>query len=558
MGARLAHSAGTAGARTVDPPRHLAYRRRVRRVGVVTRALGGAERGLARLGRRPGRGIAAAGAFAFLLNAAISGLGGIPVPRVVDEFSYLLLADTFAHGRITNPTHPLWQHFETVHVIQQPTYTSKYFPGHAVLLALGQRLTGQAIVGAWLEAALAVVATGWMARAWLPARWAVWAAWGVALHPGIVAWGQRYWGGALTVAAGALVLGAFRRALDRPTATAGWAMGLGMAGLAFTRPFEGGVLCALVLAILGWQTLVARRAPLPRLAGVAPVLLLLALTFAGMAFYDWRTTGDAFVPPYVAHERVYGSAPRFIFQTATPLPAYRHPAMARYYVGYERGQYEALRSLSGYLTGRGRELRNSIAFYLPSALVAWWLPVLALPWARGGPRFGMACGLGAAFLAVCLTETVLNPHYLAPAGALLTVVVVSGWRRLRLWRPGGRRLGLVLTRAALAASALLLPATYLLDARVAAAGPHMERQRLLDSLLATGERHLVIVRDRNPPAVWTEWIANAADIDAAPVVWAREIDPSRGPELRAYFADRRAWLLDASTLPIALVPYPGS
>jgi hypothetical protein len=53
------------------------------------------------------------GAIALSLRLLLTPLLPLPKPAIHDEFSYLLAADTFSHGRLTNPTHPMWIHLET-------------------------------------------------------------------------------------------------------------------------------------------------------------------------------------------------------------------------------------------------------------------------------------------------------------------------------------------------------------------------------------------------------------------------------------------------------------
>jgi hypothetical protein len=525
------------------------------------------ERALGRMARRQGLSIALIGLLALTGSAMLALFGRMPYPQVHDEFSYLLAADTFAHGRLANPTHPLWAHFESLHVIHQPTYASKYPPGQGLLLAAGQVIAGLPQLGLWISTGLAAAAVCWMLFVWLPPWWAVLGSLLAALHPGfLISWSQSYMGGSVAMIGGALVFGSVRRIMHRPRASHAALLGVGLAVLANSRPYEGliaslpvaGMLCVWMFGKNGPSFAVSIKRV------VLPTGVVLMLAGVAMGYYNMRVTGDAFRMPYLAYDATYANAPFFLWLPARPLPAYRHEII-RYHHVAALEHYLEQQSISGLARASAEKIKSLRIFYLGSRGLRMVLiiPLLMLPWLLRDrwPRFALlTCGVMFVGLAV---ETWVMPHYAAPVAGLVCVILLQAMRHLYVWHWRGRQTGRFLVWAIAAVALTSFITTFAQQMWVEPHGWGNGRARLIAQLKEDGMRHLVIVRYgprysiKYKWAYW-EWVYNEADIDDAQVVWAREMNGDQNRKLLEYFNDRKVWLLELHEhdSPPKLVPYP--
>lgn len=473
----------------------------------------------------------------------------VPTPGIHDEFSYLLLGDTLAHGRLANPTHPMWRSFETFHVLWSPTYASKYPPAQGAVLALGQ-LLGHSWIGVLLSAAAMCAAIVWMLQAWMPARWAFLAGVLAAIKLCIACyWMNSYWGGAVAAFAGALVLGALARVLQRPTITLGVLLGLGIAVLANSRPYEGLFFCLPVaFVLLRWilgRTKHGRTWPQPALRVMLPVIVILLATFLFMGYYNWRVTGSPFVPPYVAAAHTYERFANFIWQKPAPMIHYNNPEMEEFYNDWGRSNYtrtwDTLEDVSV-----DKLFRCQVVFTWPALLLA--LPGLLFVYRDKRIRFLLVVLLFV--LLAYFATTWPNPHYIAPVTCILFGVIVQAMRHLRRMRLWKRPIGAALSRAIVV---LLIfdisqfAATGYGDPMGWGGGGLQRRVEIAHQLDAAPGKHLVIVNYSETHSVHDEWVYNGADIDGSKVVWARDLGPEQNANLMAYFKDRTVWVVEVGS-----------
>ncbi len=481
----------------------------------------------------------------------------VPIPGIHDEFSYLLMGDTFAHGRLGNPPHPMWMSFETFHVNWLPRYASMYPPVQGVLLAVGQVL-GRPWIGVLLSCAVMCWAIYWMLLAWLPARWALLGGLIVWLKFCIVSyWVNSYWGGAAAAIGGALLLGALARILRRPSLRDGLLFGLGLAILANSRPYEGFLFALPSLFVLARWLLAKNSGRVPTAIRWRVVALPCAgvLLFAGsfMLFYNWRLTDNPLLMPHTLNVRTYHSAPMLLFQASKPVKHYNNQQFEDFYNGWEREEYDHSWASILCLTWL-----KSVRFF---SAYAWWGMLLAAPalWlVLRSEKFWLPW---IALLLVAAGSYVVvwsNAHYVAPAACVVLLLYVETLRRLRLMGVKRWHWGAILART----SVLLL----MVDTASAVARKQCDTfywtcqgdvsrlviERRLEVLPG---KHLVMVRYGDDHNIHDEWVYNGAEIDSAKVIWAREISDEQDRKLFEYFRDRKVWLVTPDSDNTYLAPY---
>lgn len=502
-------------------------------------------RGCERIARRPALAVLGCMSLAGMASAAVALLVHRPEPRVTDEFSYLLAADTFAHGRLANPPHPLWEHFESIHLLQQPTYATKYPPGQGLLLAAGQVLGGEPLLGVWLGAAFLIGSVTWMLQGWLPARWALLGGLLALFQFGIATyWTQSYWGGALAASGGALLFGGLSRLVRYGRARDAAAMGSGFVLLALTRPFEGLVVSIPpTIAAMVW---IIRRACSPGLRhALLPAITLACVTGAGLgwlSYYNGRVTGDALLLPYRLHDTTYEVAPPFLLESERkPPPHFRDDTLRDFYLRLQVQPYRQQRTWNGFWKGVAEKARTHWRFYLGPFLT---LPLLALPWVLRERRmwsvFAALGLLGLALLALSFNWA----HYAAPATCLVVLVVVACLRRLAACRSRRERFGRSLAFWVLGVTLGLSCAQAATRGRAHAGDWSERRAELLDDLEREPGDHLVFVRYGPLHVASDEWVYNGADLATTKVLFARDLGEEANRRLLDMEASRNAWRLD--------------
>jgi len=209
-----------------------------------------------------------------------------------------------------------------------------------------------------------------------------------------------------------------------------------------------------------------------------------------------------------------------------------------------------------FIWGAGIVIEVLAWLYLPGYPL-WLVPLVALPvWVVCERTLGRSQWFG--FFAVTIASVVVGgafvqwfwPHYAAPAvPAVLAAVAISVHRASIRARVPAERCGLALLLVLVVHVAVAL----LLHGDTEQPG---SRTSVTRDLAQKGGEHLVFVQYDSDYTLHREWVYNAADMAAAPVIFAHDLGADRNPALVALYPNRSVWLLHVSLRKTQLEPYP--
>ncbi len=491
----------------------------------------------------------------------------VPTPSGADDFSYVLLADTFRHLRLANPPHALPEFFEQVFVLQRPTYSSIFPPGQGIALAAGWIIFGHPWAGVLLSIGALCAFCYWMLRAWTTPMWAFVGGLLAVIEFGPLSyWANSYWGGALSALAGCLVFGALPRLLPQliesrhPTVTNrlgdAACLGAGLALELWTRPYEFVLLVFSVFLFFAAGRQVHWRRIVP---AIAIVLLCVAAAGGFMLLQNQRVTGNWRTLPYLLYRYDYGVPATFTFQ---PNAVPHRPLNEEEELDY-RAQ-SAIHGEGSDTFGRYLERLLFRARFCRFFLLAPLFLAFAA-FAVTAREFRFLCVLLTLLLFALGTNIYpyFYPHYIAAITCLFVLASVIGLEKLNRL---SHRIPVALLLVCFLQFAFWFGAHAFGSDRLLAWAGRVEtwdfinwgdaegRLQIQHELQRQPGKQLVFVRYA-PQHAFREWVHNAADIDRASIVWAHDLGAIQNRQLIEYYPDRKTYLLTPDNWPLKLAPY---
>jgi hypothetical protein len=479
-----------------------------------------------------------------------------PTPEVYDEFGHLLMADTLRHFRLANPPHALPQFFETFFVLQEPTYSSIYPAGPGLVLAIGWTLFGTPWAGVLLGMGAFCALCYWMLRGFATPGWAFAGGLLAAIQFGpLCPWTNNYWGGDVGAAAGCLAFGALPRLRRAPRTRDAVLLGVGLGMHLLTRPFESVFLAAAVA--LFFAPALWRRGELRGLLKWLPETAMVLLPFLALTlFQNKAVTGSWTTLPEALSRYQYGVPASLTFEAQATPHRELTPQQEMDYRMQRGFRGEKPETLASYFLRLEYRVRYYRFFFLAPLYVALGAFLFRLR----EPRFLWVAATAALFAMGTNFFPAFQTHYVAGIACLFVLMSVTGLETLGGCRIGGRPAGvdaMMLVAGLCAAHFLFWYGLHLADGWDVSAAlrpyetwdaiNHTNPERRIyvnRKLAAIPGKLLVFVRYLPKHIFQDEWVYNAADIDGARVVFARDLGTEANQRLRDYFPDRAVWLLE--------------